>query len=232
MKKVFTIVLVVAMLMMLAGSVSAKPMMSRASDERDIQRLVLKKECITPDLRVKFSPIRFVDSWAKVCYPTIYWRDDKGKEMPPHFSGDQMDMAQFLLTKRNGKWQLMIKYVEGVLPSECRKIGLPMTTASELGITVFKVAAGDEARQIERSVLDADRTILSGQKVKFNPIKLSDGWANASYSSDVTSVLKKSGGKWRRVYTTGQDAISLKDCKRVGILPQTARKIGLQIGER
>lgn len=249
MRKVLFAVSVVMLVCLLSIlSAMAKPAnASRAADEREIKQLMLQKDHIPSNFRTKFYPIKIADSWARVCY-IVFDRDPHGQEISSGII-NEADLGGNIFKKSGGKWRLVVYcYIEGITPNECRKVGLPLATAKKIGVLVFQVANGAEEKEIQRVVLKATHFTglyeydggVAKTKPKFDPIEFDGCWASAHYDQtstvrgleylprEASYLLKKSGGKWIAVYEYG-GGMMLKELKKVGLSPATARRLGIQV---
>ena len=223
---------------------------SIASDEQQIKQLVVAKNHVPPGRKVKFFPIKITDGWAKACFVVADVGPSGNEIHVPGSITDERDLAPAILKKIDGKWNIVFdRYLEGMTPTQCRQIGLPIAIAKRIGVVVFEIADQTTTREIRREVLRA--THFTGEykydggvaktQAKFEPIKVYGGWASAYY--DLTSkvkgletipneesyVLKRTGSQWHAIYAC-QGGMQLRECKRIGLSPDIARRVGIQIG--
>lgn len=139
MKRLIILMLVVIFALSVAGFAASKaPAKAKpVSDQLLIKKAVLvyddaraKNKVSTSLSKVKFGPIKIVSGWATTTYINI---NDKGKVVPDN----QADYT-YILKKVKEKWQVAMKSdIAAIDIDQCKKIGLPFSTAKKLDVVQF-----------------------------------------------------------------------------------------------
>lgn len=123
-----------------------------------------------------------------------------------------------------------------------------ISTKGKTAKTVVKATRVSDEKEIKSAVLKAAH--FTGQykydggvaktEERFDPIVFVGNWASAHYDqtskvrgleeipSQVSYLLKKSKGKWCAIYEY-QGGMMLKEIKKVGLTPVTARQLGISV---